>query len=202
MSWTVIVPLKESGARKSRLAQRLDGPARDRLALAMFGHVAATIAATGASVALLSPERAVGWSGAWHRDGYRDDGESLNAALAALRPAGMSRFAVIHADLPFLAADDIASLFAAADESGLAIAPDRHGSGTNAVAIADERPFAFRFGRESLAAFVADAGARHAVVLTPGLMRDVDTPADLDEATAAGAVLPCRALSRPTPHRP
>lgn len=126
----------------------------------------------------------MGWTKAW----YRDDGESLNAALAALREANLRRFAVIHADLPFLAVDDIAALFAAADESGLAIAPDRHGSGTNAVAIADERRFPFRFGSGSLAAFRADAGVRYAIVRTPGLMRDVDTPADLDEAIAAGAL--------------
>lgn len=186
MTWTVIVPLKPAGMRKGRLAPCLDRAGRDRLALVMFEHVTATITSAGASIAAVSPKRPTGWTKAW----YQDDGESLNAALAELRAANPRRFAVIHADLPFLAVDDIAALFAAADESGLAIAPDRHGSGTNAVAIADERPFSFRFGSGSLAAFTADAGVRHAMVRTPGLMRDVDTPADLDEAIAAGALPP------------
>lgn len=186
MNWTVIVPLKAAGTRKSRLAQRLGCAARDALALGMFQHVAATIAAAGAAVAVLSPERPTDWTKAWYRDG--NDG--LNPTLAGLRRTGMHRFAVVNADLPFLTADDIAALFGAAAKSGLALAPDRHGTGTNAVAIADERPLAFHFGPQSLAAFAADAGMTHAVVRTPGLMRDIDTPADLEEAIAAHMVLP------------
>ncbi|TVV76825.1 2-phospho-L-lactate guanylyltransferase [Sphingomonas solaris] len=177
--WIVAVPLKPAGSRKTRLAARLDGATRDRLAAAMFGHVVATIAQVpGVRVVPVCETAPDGWAGAWHRD----EGAGLNEALAGLRTAhGDASFAVIHADLPRLAADDVTALLVAG-QTGLALAPDRHGGGTNALAVAAGRPLAFRFGPGSLARFSAESGGAAVLVRRPGLALDIDTPADLDLA--------------------
>jgi 2-phospho-L-lactate guanylyltransferase len=90
--------------------------------------------------------------------------------------------AILSADvmLPCLTADDVACLLTATAARGTAFAPDRHGQGTNAVALADSRAFQFAFGPDSL------AHHRHqrtdaAIIARAGLGFDVDTPSDLDQ---------------------
>ena len=138
MSWTVLVPIKPAGLRKTRLAPRLDGLARERLSQAMLDHVCATLAAVpGVGVTIVARERPADWAGGWHAD----SGQELNAALGAARTAlGGGRIAVCHADLPLLDQEDVGALLAAAERNGIALAPDRAGRGTNAIAVADARP--------------------------------------------------------------
>ncbi len=93
--------------------------------------------------------------------------------------------AVFHADLPRLGAEDVAALLAAGERGGCAIAPDRHGTGTNALAIGDGRAFSFAFGADSFARHRAQAGERFEIVTRPGLALDVDTPDDLRIASRA-----------------
>ena len=186
MSWRALVPLKGAGGRKTRLATRLDAAARDRLALAMFDHVATTLVAAGVAVTALSPVRPDGWAGDWLRDEAGDLNAALDGAGALL---GQRRLAIVHADLPFLTGDDVQALLAAADEAGLAFAPDRHGTGTNAIAIADGLPLPFRFGPDSLAASIAAAGRACRIVCRDGLACDLDTPDDLDRAIVQGCAV-------------
>ncbi|HLY57129.1 MAG TPA: 2-phospho-L-lactate guanylyltransferase, partial [Stellaceae bacterium] len=178
-------PLKPAAERKRRLAGRLDPDARAALGEQLFRHVVAVLGEVSAigSVAVLSQERPIGWTGGWLEDRGRGLNGELEAARASLRP---QRLVVIHADLPLLAAADVTALVAAAAEAGLAIAPDRHGTGTNALAIADGRDFPFRFGRDSFALHRAQAGGPGRVVSRSGLALDIDTPEDLDAAIAAG----------------
>jgi 2-phospho-L-lactate guanylyltransferase len=178
MTWRAIIPLKQAGARKTRLAARLSAAERDRLCLEMFAHVARTLAACPAigGVCVLSPVRPDGWSGAW----LRDAGRGLNAELAGARERlGGARVLVIHADLPWLAREDVAAMVEAAEAAGAALAPDHHDQGTNAVGLRDETAFDFRFGPGSLGLHrVQRPGA--AIVRRDGLARDVDTPEDLE----------------------
>ena len=65
---------------------------------------------------------------------------------------------------------------------GVAIAPDRAGTGTNGLALRPPDAIPMRFGVGSLAAHVAEAEAAAvpiAEVHRPGLAFDLDTPADL-----------------------
>lgn len=184
MSWTALLPYKPQGERKTRLAARLSPEERARWAAALFAHVVAVLersAGIGA-IAILSRERPAGWRGRW----IEDRGRGLNPELEAARVAlGGGPLLVLHADLPLLAPEDVAALTAAAEEAGCALAPDRHGAGTNALALGDGRAFAFRFGPDSFRLHRAQGGGI-AVVERPGLGLDVDTPADLDAAVAAG----------------
>jgi 2-phospho-L-lactate guanylyltransferase len=183
MSWTAIVPLNYGRDCKTRLASLLSPAERSALVEAMARHVLEELSAIPAigQVALLSPERPPFAGDSWIADG----GRGLNAELADARarfPGSATLF--IHADLPLLAAADVMALLAAAGEKGAAIAPDLAGTGTNALAIADDRAaFAPAFGPGSFAAHrAALPGA--AIVTTEGLGLDVDEPESLHEIIA------------------
>jgi 2-phospho-L-lactate/phosphoenolpyruvate guanylyltransferase len=177
MIWRVVIPFKGGSDRKSRLAEQLSASERDELSRNMLFHVAHTIAeAPDTQVTLLAPAPVDGWSYDW----ILDAGDGLNAALHQARShTGSQPFAIFHADLPNLDLADVAALLAGAEELGCAIAPDRHGLGTNALAIADSRPFNFGFGADSFPYHLREAGSGVAIVRRDGLALDVDTPQDL-----------------------
>jgi 2-phospho-L-lactate guanylyltransferase len=134
------------------------------------------------SVLVLSQARPAHWAGAWRAD----SGLGLNAELQAARAEIAEPMLVLHSDLPLLRSADVLQLIEAAETAGLAIAPDRHGSGTNALALADKRPFAFAFGPDSYRRHRAQISSAWRLVPAPGLAIDIDTPADLALATARG----------------
>lgn len=186
MKWVAVVPLKQGRDRKSRLAGRLSFSQRIALSDYMAAHVLACLAASPAieEVILLSPAPAAGHG--WKKD----EGRGLNAELEALRAElGKAAMLVVHGDLPLIAPLDIEALVEAAAE-GCALAPDRHDSGTNALALLAHAPFTFAFGMDSFARHQAAADGKAAVVRRFGLACDIDTPGDLDVALRAGALLP------------
>jgi 2-phospho-L-lactate guanylyltransferase len=61
----------------------------------------------------------------------------------------------------------------------VAIVPDRHGTGTNALLLTPPDAFAPSFGPGSFARHRALAGDACRVAELPSLMHDVDTPEDL-----------------------
>ena len=91
--------------------------------------------------------------------------------------------------LPLLSADDFATLIDAASEAGAAIAPDHARTGTNALALTDATALQPAFGPSSFALH-RTLLPHAAVVERPGLALDIDTPADLDHAIAAGMLMP------------
>jgi len=186
--WTVI-PVKASAESKSRLAKVLDAAQREALARAMLDRVvdAASSAPNVARVCLIGNSR----------EGQDDSvmlladpGGGLSAAAAAAlaeaERQGASRIVVIHADLPQVTARDVA-LLAAAPSGEIAIAPDRHGTGTNAISLPlpEARGFSFAFGPDSFAKHNAEAdrlGLRVEEIHSQGLAHDVDEPDDLPDA--------------------
>lgn len=182
--WTVIVPLKAAAERKSRLAGQLTVSERRALTDRLFAHVVTTIADCPAvwRIVVLAPATPTGWAGAL----LIDRGRGLNLELAAaVRSLDERRLAVIHADLPQLSADDVACLLAAADACGSALAPDRHGTGTNALALQSAWSFGFAFGPGSFARHAGQLPEAR-IVRRPGFSFDLDTPEDLDLAVEAG----------------
>ena len=115
----------------------------------------------------------------------KDAGRGLNGELASV--LGQDRVLVIHADLPLLNAADVDALLAEASRAGAAIAPDRAGTGTNALALVAPAAVKTAFGVDSFALHKAMFPAA-AIIKRPGLALDIDFPEDLDLATAAGAL--------------
>lgn len=183
--WAVI-PARPSGEGKTRLAGVLGEAERADLAGAMLAHVvaAAQAARNVARVLVLGAEQAgLPGSPAF----LADPGGGLNPAVqSALAQADAGRVVFVAGDLPLVTPRDI-ELLAAAPEGSLAIAPDRHGTGTNALSLPlpQARDFAFAFGPDSFARHQAEAqrlGLPMEAIHSPGLARDIDEPADLPDA--------------------
>ena len=186
--WTAIVPLKTEGARKTRLSGHLSEIAREQLSETLFRHVIGTLRSCPSVARIVSLS-----DGPALIDGLDricDSGRGLNAELQDVIDAiradhGDARLLILHADLPLLEVADVEALARAAS-GGVAIAPDRAGAGTNALAIGADRPFTFCFGRESFARHRAQAPDAAIITGRPGLALDVDTPADLRAAVTLG----------------
>lgn len=186
MTIAIVIPVKPFAAAKTRLASAMGTDERAALARSCFDHVlAAARAAQGpfrVEVHSACPE-VLALAGP---DGVPEQGEGLNGVLEAARRRSRERgdaaMIALFADLPLLTATDVEKLAAATLHHGLALAPDRAGTGTNALGLGAEVEMPFLFGPGSRAAFAKAAAARGlpvALVETPGLACDVDAPADL-----------------------
>lgn len=188
MTWTALVPLKSEAGRKSRLAARL-APA-DRIALShiLLGRLATALRAVPriGSVVLLTDTPPLDWHERWILDCKR----GLNVELEEARSVLGTPLLAIHPDLPLVEPHDLELLLDAAEETGCAIAPDRHGKGTNALAIARPALLAFQFGSDSFARHCGTPGVAITSVRRIGLSLDCDTPDDLDRAIAEGFMIP------------
>jgi 2-phospho-L-lactate/phosphoenolpyruvate guanylyltransferase len=190
-SWSVVVPAKRLALAKTRLrplTERL-GAAHDDLVLALLADtVAATLACPAVGVVVVvtdDPAAAdvVRTLGARTVADVPDRG--LNPALEhGARTAAGPAVAALSSDLPALRPDELAAALRAAAD-GRSFVADAQGTGTTLLAAVgtDLRP---HFGPGSAQAHLGSG----AVPLTgpwPGLVRDVDTEADLRAALALGA---------------
>ena len=188
MSVRIIVPHRGLAAAKTRLSPVLDDGEREALARRLLVQVLAVAHQSCGDVVVITPSEAL--EPLVVTAGARlvvQRGLGLNAGLEQARQEaiadGVTTLVILHGDLPNLTTDDVAALLDALPEAGgLAIAPDRAGSGTNALALRPPDVVAFRFGVGSYAANVAEAeagGTALVEVRRPGLAFDLDTPADL-----------------------
>ncbi len=184
MSTWALVPIKPRAHCKTRLASVLVPHQRVALVRTLLSHVLSTLRATPEveHIALVSSER----------DGVADDvrllvddSEDLNAGLqsgiARAIAAGATTVLIVPADLPLLRVRDIQELIVAARRAGIALAPDRHERGTNAVCMTLPARLRLQFGEESFRRHCRQAaagGATAACVRTDSLGFDLDTAAD------------------------
>jgi 2-phospho-L-lactate guanylyltransferase len=130
-------------------------------------------------------------------EGARAIGLNRAVALGVARAAaeGATHVLILPIDLPYLRAAALHALVRAADDvTAAVIAPDRCGTGTNALLLPVGADFRFAFGAESFALHqtaARRAGLKMSVVRRADLRFDLDTPADLAAVTplpyAAGA---------------
>jgi 2-phospho-L-lactate guanylyltransferase len=117
-----------------------------------------------------------------------DHGQSA-AALIGIRHAldnGFERTLLVPGDAPLLDPAELTALLGHTEP--LVIVPDRHGSGTNALALAPPDAIEPSFGEGSCARHVAaarDAGVPFGVEELSSLALDLDTPADVVALTMA-----------------
>lgn len=185
MSCWSVTAVRSLSSCKTRLADHLSPQRRIELVSGMLGHVLSVLTrAPGVDrVAVVGPEHGALPA---HVIALDDPGGGLNEALTAAafeaRRRGAERLVLVHADLPLLEPEEVTALIEASKASGLAIAPDRHGRGTNALCLTWPPAVRFEFGPDSLAKHLAQAaalGLSPAVVRLPGLAFDLDEPDDL-----------------------
>jgi 2-phospho-L-lactate/phosphoenolpyruvate guanylyltransferase len=178
----IVVPLRSFTLGKARLAAVLSEPDRETLARSMAESVANAAAARPVVVVSSAAEVV-----AWARErafGVVDALCSLDAATPPGRAwaidRGLTRYAVVHADLPFAASLD--AVVGDGDAAIAVIVPDHRDDGTPVLSLPTATPFTFAYGPGSAARHVAEAERRSLlvrIVRDPALGFDVDIADDL-----------------------
>jgi 2-phospho-L-lactate guanylyltransferase len=188
-----IIPVNTLDGAKSRLGEMLDAEERRDLVeglLARTVDAAMAVLADGrlGDVVVISPDREVlaRATSAGART-LRQRTSGLNAGLVEARDdvaaGGADALLVLPIDLPFISSDAVLTLIEAieASQAGVVLVTDRHGTGTNALALRPPDVIGFAFGPGSRAAHraaAAAAGATYLELESP-LTVDLDTPDDL-----------------------
>ena len=197
VSWHVVVPVKGTGAAKSRLAPVV-GDAREEFARALaLDTLVATAQTPGVRLVVVSGDPIVaGEAAALGALVVPDPSAGLGAAVeVCLAEGGEARgegtdespasgVAVLLGDLPALRPRDLSEALAVCATEDSAFVPDADGTGT--VLLAARRPKDLRpsFGPGSAAAH-SRVAARLDLDL-PRLRRDVDVAADLEAVLTLG----------------
>jgi len=187
-----IVPVGSIEGAKSRLGAVLDAEERRDLALRLAGGtIRAAVATKGIDETLVvTPDDEVrelalraGARPLRQRSGGLNDG--LRQARDEAIAAGADAILVVPIDIPQVTPEHLARVVELAADGAadplVAIVPDRHDRGTNALLLSPPDVIEFCFGGDSKDAHV---GAAHAAgarveVLDGPLTLDIDTPEDL-----------------------
>ncbi|MGZ8474729.1 MAG: 2-phospho-L-lactate guanylyltransferase [Candidatus Limnocylindria bacterium] len=189
MTQRIIVPHRGLEAAKTRLAPSLSPEDREALARQLLERVLSVAREANEDVVVISPSREL--ASVVDPTGARlivQRGMGLNAGLEQARFDALvddiDTLAILHGDLPNIHPADVEALVAALPQGrpGVAIAPDRAGTGTNGLALRPPDVIGFRFGTGSFSAHLAEAeraGVPVIAVNRPGISFDLDTPEDL-----------------------
>ena len=204
MKATAVLPVKRFTAAKQRLAIGLDEERRRGLVAAMLEDSLEAIAEARSverTIVVSGEPRAQELAGA---DGCEvvpdpaDEGH-VTAALAGIARAeadGAGCVILLPGDCPLLDPRELDSLLTGVPERYVAIVPDRHGTGTNALVLTPPDAIVPAFGEGSCARHVAaarEAGVPFAVEELPSLALDLDTPGDVVALTRELTERPGRA---------
>jgi 2-phospho-L-lactate/phosphoenolpyruvate guanylyltransferase len=190
MRTIAILPVKSFAAAKQRLAGLLGAGSRQALAQAMFSDVLTSLRHVSGleGVLVVTGDREAEAIALGRRVPVLRDAEQQGQSQAALigienaLASKYERVLLVPGDTPLLDPREVAGLLE--QESPVAIVPDRHGTGTNALLLSPPDAIAPSFGPGSFARHVEAAqaaGVAAAVERVPTLMLDVDTPDDLSE---------------------
>jgi 2-phospho-L-lactate guanylyltransferase len=196
MRATAIIPVKRFGHAKQRLLSVLDRPGRAAMVKAMLGDVlaAAADAAEVERVIVVTGEGRAERVAMRHAQRVRtpievlqepdDRGHSEAATLGIVRAKalGADAVALLPCDCPLLEARELDAALERMRPSRVAVVPDRHGEGTNALLMCPPDAIGPAFGPGSRARHedrAARAGHEVAVEPLESLALDADTPDDL-----------------------
>jgi 2-phospho-L-lactate guanylyltransferase len=187
-----IVPMKPLADAKARLSEILSPDERRALSLAMLTDVVRAASALDAVWVLNSDEDAAEVARAGGVEPRPDPtpGAGLNASIDAATfqaaEAGARGVLVLSADCPAARPEDVKAMSVG---DGVVMAPDRYGTGTNALWRSPPAVIEVSFGGNSRRSHTALAHVHHvpfAVLPLPRLALDVDRPRDLDDVWALG----------------
>lgn len=204
MKATAVLPVKRFGAAKRRLAAGVDDARREALVAAMLGDVLEAIGEARAierTIVVSDEPRAAEIAAAVGAEVVPDtpDAGHSEAALAGIARAeelGAACVILLPGDCPLLDPRELDRLLTGVPERYVAIVPDRHGAGTNALVLSPPGAIRPAFGEGSCARHVAaarEAGIPFAVEELASPALDLDTPADLVALTRELEARPGRA---------
>lgn len=186
----MVLPLKRRGAAKRRLGTGMDEERRRGLVLAMAGDVLEAIGRARMverTIVVSGDEEAAALA---RKAGAEvvDDPDDAGHSEAALRGIGRARelgaecVALLPGDCPLLEPRELDRLLSGLLPRFVAIVPDRHGTGTNALVLSPPDAIRPAFGEGSCQRHVDAARAAEipfGVEHLQSLALDLDTPADL-----------------------
>ena len=192
MTLWAIVPVKPLRRGKSRLAGALSEDERTELNRALLQNTLKTFADLREVEEVLVISRDPQALAIARHHGartVREDGQpELNTALkraTVIAQVYATRgVLILPADLPLVTREDVLTLIErVGDPPAVVIAPDRHGTGTNALLISPAGLIEYDFGENSFQRHcqrTREAGARLEIVNLPSLGLDLDLPEDLE----------------------
>jgi 2-phospho-L-lactate guanylyltransferase len=185
----IIVPHRGLEAAKTRLAGSLTPEERMALARQLLERVLTVVRQVCADVVVITPSRALAQvvdpTGAQL---VVQRGMGLNEGLEQARFDALyediETLVILHGDLPNLHPRDVEDFVGSlpADGPGVAIAPDRAGTGTNGLVLRPPGVIPFRFGLGSFAHHLEEVERARVPLVAfsrAGLAFDLDTPEDL-----------------------
>ena len=205
----ILIPVKQFGEAKKRLAPYFSSAERAALAEAMcedFFEVVAAIRSVERVFVVSKEHRALslaqqqGWE-TIRESRQISESDSVDAASQYCAAQGVNALLRLPIDLPLVEPQDIEAIFEALPPSPAAVlVPSRDGTGTNALLRTPPALFPSRFGPNSFALHLAEAercGAGARVLRNERLELDIDELEDLrklsnrlrpDSATARWAM--------------
>lgn len=195
----VLVPCKRLDRAKTRLAGRLSAPVRARLAEYMLRDVLVAVQQcthVGRTV-LLSDDPRIALIGKRHRISCLADApagglcQSILQATQTLSTDGLPNILILPGDIPTVTPTEIDTLITRAPDRGIAVVPDQHGTGTNALLGRPLVAMSLHFGPSSFVRHIHTARRRGLEVVDlslEGISFDIDVPDDLErlQVTSTG----------------
>ncbi|HWM64322.1 MAG TPA: 2-phospho-L-lactate guanylyltransferase [Solirubrobacterales bacterium] len=216
MRATAVLPVKRFAAAKRRLTTGIDDERREALVVAMLGDVLEAIgnaraiertivvtaepqassAAAGIGAEVIpDPGTDVGPGGETGGESHGHSAAAL-AGIARAEEHGAECVALLPGDCPLLDPRELDRLLTGVPRQYVAIVPDRHGTGTNALVLSPPGAIRPAFGEGSRSRHVdaaREADIPFAVEELPSLALDLDTPADIVALTRELEARPRRA---------
>jgi 2-phospho-L-lactate guanylyltransferase len=192
MTLWAIVPVKPLRRGKSRLAGALSEDERTDLNRSLLQNTLKTLSELKEVEEILVISRdphALTIARNYGARTVRENGQpELNTALqratVVAQVYSTGAVLILPADLPLITAKDVRTLIERAGEPpAVVIAPDRHGTGTNALLISPSGLIEYDFGENSFQRHcqrAREASARLEIVNIPSLGLDLDLPEDLE----------------------
>jgi len=187
---TAVLPVKRFAAAKQRLAAGVGKTRRAEIVAAMLEDVLEAIGdarLVDRTLVVTSEPLAADLAASVGAEVVADpdQGGHSGAALAGASRAGelgAGSVVMLPGDCPLLDPLELDRLLTGLPKRFVAVVPDRHGTGTNALVLAPPSAIEPSFGEGSRARHVAAvraAGVPYAVEELPSLSLDLDTPADV-----------------------
>jgi 2-phospho-L-lactate guanylyltransferase len=203
-----VVPIKETGDAKQRLAQVLGTARRQELALAMFEDVLATLARVRelagifvVTVDAAAMEVALRYGARVLTEGAQEG--HTGAVAAAARQLAADDMLTLPGDIPLLQEEDIRQVIdvhrdtISREARDFIIVPARDERGSNAILCSPAGAVPLTFGADSFLPHLAAAtrcGIEPTVLRLPRVALDIDTPDDMALFLATPSHTRARAL--------